>query len=133
MRGLAREDETPSLAVELRAPVNQLLNISWPILDHHAHSALVAKSCSCVQGVFFVKCNLVFVRERDGDAALRIFRVRFVRTVFGEDCDASARAREFNRGAKPCDAAADNYEIGFERHEGYCAGSDSSLVRRSAP
>src|SRR5947209_19648912 len=116
VRGLAREDEPSSFAVELRAPVNQLLYVARTIFDHHAHRPLVAKPRASVQCVLFVKRNFVLFRESDGDSALRVFSIRFVRAIFRKDCDASARACKFYSGAKASDSAADYYEIGFECH-----------------
>src|SRR5438128_8497833 len=49
VRGLTREDEMAALAVELRAPVNQLLYEPGAILDHHPDGALVAQSSSRIQ------------------------------------------------------------------------------------
>jgi hypothetical protein len=63
-----------------------------------------------------MKRNFVFFRERDGNSALRVFRVGFIRAVFGENCDARAHARYFNCRAQARDAATNDDEICFERH-----------------
>jgi hypothetical protein len=46
-----------------------------------------------------VERDFVFFRERDGDSALRVLGVRFVRAIFGEDRDAGARAGQFDGSA----------------------------------
>jgi hypothetical protein len=47
-----------------------------------------------------VQSNLVIVRERDGDTALRVFGVRFVRAVFRQHGHTRARVGESRIAAR---------------------------------
>src|ERR1700749_3678742 len=113
MRGLAREQKPSALSVELRAPLDQLFDVAPPVFDKDFDRALVAQSRARGLCVLLVQHYLVVFGERDGDAALRVLRVRLLAPVLRKHRHASARARQFYRGAQAGDAAADDDEVSF--------------------
>src|SRR6185436_11734129 len=117
VRGLASAGQLAvGVAIEARAPVEQLLHVRRPFLDEHAHGVLVAEAVAGLDGVGGVERGTVVAAERDGNAALGVAGVAFGGFALRENQDA-ADGREGNRRAQPGDAAADDHEIGRQIHE----------------
>ena len=72
VRSFAREEQLRSVAIELDAPVDQLLDATGALFDQHADCFAVAQTRAGYQCVLLVKRNLVIVTKGDGDAALRV-------------------------------------------------------------
>src|SRR5438132_11958862 len=71
MSGFPREGQLRTGSVEFGAPFNELRDVFGTFFDKQRHRFGPAKAVACVNGVLLVEADLVFVAERDGDAALR--------------------------------------------------------------
>ena len=80
------------------------------------HSFHVAQPRARIERVRLVQFNLVLFRECDRDTALRVFRVRLARALFGQHRDARARARDLKRSTQSGNAAADDDEVRLQVH-----------------
>ena len=98
MGALAREGKARALPIELRAPGDQLLDGAGAFLDEYAHGFRIAEAVAGRDSVLLVERDLVVVAERGGDAALRVFRRRFLELILGQDED-TAEGRELDGGA----------------------------------
>jgi hypothetical protein len=110
VRALAGERQLVAFAIELRAPIDELLNSRGAFLHQRVDRRTVAQPVSREQRVLLVELHLVIVAERYRDSALRIFRRGFVQAVFGNDQDAPGLS-QLNRGAKAGHAGSDDNEI----------------------
>ena len=106
----AREGQTPAIAVELGAPVDQLLDGGGTFFDQRVHGAAIAQTVAGGERVLLVQLHFVVVAERHGDAALRVLGRGFVQRVLG-DHQHLARLRQFDGRAQPGHASADDKEI----------------------
>ena len=75
MRRLAGECEFRALAIELSAPLNQLLNPLWPFFHQDFRCLGVYQSVAGVDGVLQMQADLVFVAEGYCDSTLGILRI----------------------------------------------------------
>ncbi len=116
VRALAGEGQAAGFAVELRAPIDELLDGGGAFLDERVHGGAVAQAVAGVEGVLLVKLHLVVVAESHGDAALGVFGGRFVQALLGHHQDA-AGGRQFDGGAQPGHARADDQKIGRGGHQ----------------
>ena len=112
VRAFAGEGDLGAGAIELRAPLDELLDARRAFLDQDARGLFVHQAIAGFQRVFQMKTDFVIIAERGGDAALRILRVRFGDFAFREAKHAS-RGRQFHRSAQAGDARAYDDEIGF--------------------
>ncbi len=135
MRGLTREDQLSAVAVELRSPIDELLDIAGALDDQRLDRLFVAKAGAGNERVFLVKPGIVVVREHDSDPALRVLGIGFVRPVFGEHRNVRARRGQLDRRPQSGDSATDDDKVGFEWHQKqftkYPAETEKSLVARS--
>ena len=99
VRAFSREGQPGSLAVELRAPLDELPNRRGSFLHQGAHRRTVAEAVSRVQRVLLVQFDLVVVAQSDGDPALRIFGGGFPEAVLRHD-QHLARLGQFDGGAQ---------------------------------
>ena len=106
------------VAIEPRAPVDQLARIARPFVAEDANGALVAEAVARDHRVGGVQFGRIVFADRRGDAALRVLGVAFVRIGFRDDDDVAGR-RQLNRRAEPRDSAADDYEVAAYIHRGY--------------
>src|ERR1051326_4967397 len=74
VRRLTCESQLGSLAVELRSPLDQLLNPVRPFFHQDARGVGVHDPITRVDGVLKMQADLVFVAQRYRDAALRVLR-----------------------------------------------------------
>jgi hypothetical protein len=114
VRAFAGESDLGSGAVELRAPLHQLLDARRALFDQHAGGLLVDQAVAGLQRVFEMKRNFVVIAERSGDSTLRILRVGFGDFTLGE-AENAAGGSEFHGGAKSGNTRANNDEIGLRR------------------
>ena len=114
VRALAREGDLGAGAIELRAPLDQLLDARRAFLHQHARGLFVAQAVAGLQRVFQVQPNLVVVAERSGDAALRILGVGFRHLLLGQAKHAAGGGK-LHRGAQAGNARAHHDEVGFGR------------------
>src|ERR1041385_7659069 len=77
VRRFARERQLCALAVELRSPVNQLLDSVRSFLHQNVRRIRVNNPIPGIDGVLQVQADLVFVAERNPDSALGILRGGF--------------------------------------------------------
>ncbi len=110
------------VAIEPRAPLDQLAHVPRAFLDEHAHGRLVAQSVAGANRVASMERGAVVGTDRGGNAALRVAGVALGRVGLGQNQHA-AGWRERNRGAQSGDAAADDDEV-----EDVC-GSDTHTIR----
>ena len=107
-----------SVAIEPRAPLDQLARIARSLVAEHAHGALVAEPVARDHRVARVEFRRVVFADRRGDAALRVLGVAFVRIGFRDDDDVAGR-RQLDRRAEPRDSAADDDEVAAYIHRAY--------------
>ena len=110
VRAFAREGEAVALAVELRAPLDQLLDGARTLLHQRAHGVAVAQPVAGGERVLLVQFHFVVVAERHGDAALRVLRGGFAQRVLGHHQHA-AGGGQFDGRAQSGYSGADHEEI----------------------
>ena len=115
VRAFASERELGSNSIELRTPVDELLNAVGTFFDEDASGVFVDEAVARVDGVLQVKADLIFIAKRDGDSALRVLRGRFSQLLLREH-EHAARFRERDGSTKPRDSSADDDEISFRRN-----------------
>ena len=110
VRALLRERERCALAIERRAPLDQLLDRRGTFFDQRVHGTAVAQAVTRRHGVLLVQIDFIVIAERNGDATLGVFRGRFVQGVLGNN-QHLARLRQFDGRAQTGHTGADNEEI----------------------
>ena len=98
------------MAVEGRAPLDELSNEGGPVRDEDVHGLLVAQAVAGAHRVS-VKGDRVVGGHGSGNAALRESRAACARIGLRQH-EHTASGRELDGGAQPCDTAADDEEIG---------------------
>ena len=104
------------VAIEARAPVQQLGDVGGTFLDERAHRVRLAQAVTGREGVLEVQARRIVVAHGHGDAALRPPRAALFRFALREDADLSP-ARERQRRAERSNAAAEYQEIGVRGHQ----------------
>ena len=112
-----------AFAIELRAPVDQILNGGGAFFDQRVDGVLVAESVARVERVLLVQRDLIVVAERHGDAALRVFGRGLAQGVFG-DHENAAGLRQFDCRAQTGDAGANDQKVAVHRH---CDSNNAGL------
>ncbi len=84
VRAFAGERDLGSGAIELRAPLDQLLDARRTFFDQHARGFFVDQAVAGLQRVFQMKPDFVVIAERGGDSALRVLRVGLGDLALGE-------------------------------------------------
>jgi hypothetical protein len=111
-----------SLAVKVRAPLDQLRHAHWPLGHQHLGRGPVNDSIACVYGVFKVQRHVLVALHRHGDAALRVVGVRLAQRLLG-DHQNLAVARQLDGRAQPGHSRAHHQKVHFNRlshnHSGY--------------
>ena len=87
--GFPRESQAHAIAIELRAPLDQLLDGSRTFLHQRVDGLPVAQPGAGGDGVLLVQPDFVVIAQRDGDSALRILRGGFAQAVFRHHQDRS--------------------------------------------
>src|SRR4051794_26536006 len=96
MRTFARKGDFCSGAVELGAPLDQLLDAGWSFLDQYARGLFVHQAIAGPKRVFQVKSDFIFIAERGRNSPLCILSVGLGHFALGKAQDA-ARGRELHR------------------------------------
>ena len=104
---LAGEGQAGALAVEFRAPRDQLLDGRRPFFHQRVHRGAVAQTVAGVERVLLVQRDFVVVAERHGDAALGVFRAGFAKAFLG-DHQNLARFGQFDGRAQPGHSGANH-------------------------
>ena len=112
VRAFASESELGSNSIELRTPVDELLNAVGTFFDEDASGVFVDEAVARVDGVLQVKADLIFIAKRDGDPALRVLRGGFGQLLLREH-EHAAGFRESDGSTESGDARADDDEISF--------------------
>ena len=111
MRAFLRQRRLPcAIAIEARAPVDELAHVADAVLDQHAHRRLVAQAVARRHRVLEVLLRRVVLADRSGNAALCISGIALGRIGLREDGDGAVLG-EIDRGAQPGDTAADDEEV----------------------
>ena len=110
-----KRQRASAIAIETRAPVDELANITNPVLDEHLDCRIHAQAVTGVDGIDGVLPRGIIRRDRGGNAALRIAGVALGRICLGENQDVAGKS-EIGRGAKARDATADEQEVRSPRH-----------------
>ncbi len=108
------ERQFASFTIELRAPVNELLNGRGPFFHQRVNGVAVAEAVAGCNGVLLVKLDFIIIAQCDRDAALRILRGRLVQRIFCDHQDATVRS-ELNGRAQSRNACANHYKIRIHR------------------
>lgn len=114
MRGFPRKCEFPPGLVELRSPVDELLNAIRPFLHKNTYCLSAAQPMARLHRIRQMDGDIVLFAQRDRNTALCEDRIALERMPFGEH-DHSPDPAEFQRGTKPGHSAPDDEEICF-RH-----------------
>src|SRR6185312_12822257 len=110
VRAFAGKTETATAAIELRAPIDQLLNAPRTFLHEHACSFDVHQPIASINGVLQMKLDFVIITQGNSDSALRILCVAFGDFLFGDHQNAAGVGKS-NGGSQTGDAASDHDEI----------------------
>ena len=113
MSRFLRKSEFAAFAVEFDAPFDQLFDIFRAVVDERCDRFDIAQTRARNQSIFFVQFGVVVVRQHNRDTALRVFGIRLLRFIFGQNRDPRTALRQLNRSAKSGDSAADNDKIRF--------------------
>ena len=127
---LAREGEAQSVLIEVRAPVDQLVDAARPLLDEHPHRLGIAQTVARGERVLLVQGDLVIFAERGGDAALRVLGVAVGGKVLGEEHDLALGDGDLDGGPQSGDPAADHDVI---RGDGALHRDENSTGLAAAP
>ena len=73
----SRVKESLIPVIELRAPLDELLDAHRTFFDEDARGVRVAEAVAGDERVLQVEADFVLIAERDRDAALSVLRVRF--------------------------------------------------------
>ena len=109
-----RERARP-VAIETRAPVDELAHVAHAVVNEHAHRGFEAQAIARGNGVGGMQIGMVVVADGGRNAALRVTGIALVGIRLGEDDDV-AGGGEVRGGAQAGDAAADHEEIRAPLH-----------------
>ena len=84
MCSLERKQKFRSFSIELNAPFDQSLNRSRSFLNQNANGFPIAKAGAGDHRILLVQFDFVLVAESGRDPALRVFRGRLSKTIFGD-------------------------------------------------
>ena len=107
----AAQEQLAVLDVELRAPVDQLLDLLRRFADDHLDDLAVAQPRAGDQRVGDVVLEAVLGIEHAGDAALGVGAVGLLHRVLGDHQHREPRI-DLHRRPQPGDAAADDQHVG---------------------
>ena len=114
VRAFLGERKPQTFTIELRAPVDELLDGGGPFFDERMNGVSIAKPVTGGYGVLLVQLHLVVIAQRDGDPTLSVFRRGFPQRIFGDN-QHLARLRQFDGRAQPGHARANHKEIRMHR------------------
>ena len=105
--------DAAGVLVEVRAPVDQLLDVLGGFADDHLDDVGVAERAAGDERVGDVVLEAVLGIDHAGDAALGVGAVGLLDRVLGDHEHAEAGI-DGDRGPQPGDAAADDQHVGEE-------------------
>jgi hypothetical protein len=114
VRALAGENELRSLAIEFRAPLDQLLNRGRRFLHEQVDRLHVAEAVAGIDRILLMQFDAVIIIQCGRNSALRIFGRRFSQRVFCNH-EHAARFRQLNRGPHAGHAGSDHEKIAVFR------------------
>ena len=123
---MASASSPVAIAIEPRAPVDQLADEARPILDERLHRALVAEAVAGRQRVLRMEIRRIARADGRGNPALRMAGVPLVRLRLRQDEDIPD-GTEFGGGAEARDATSDDEVIRAQVH----AESDPAILVQS--
>jgi hypothetical protein len=125
VRAFAPKCDSSSIAIEVRAPRNQVLNLSRGFFGKQLNGAFVTQPRSGGERIFEVKLDGIGFPNRRSNSTLRVARIGFRGFRLRQNEDAPM-AGQFHGRAEPGDAAPDDQEIRINalvfstcRHVGY--------------
>ena len=114
VRALAGECQPAAFVIELRAPIDELLDSGRPLFHQSVDGGPVAQSVAGVKGVLLVQLHLVVIPERYGDATLRVLGGRLAEALLG-DHQHLARFGQFDGGTHAGHSGADHEKVGIHQ------------------
>ena len=112
-------------AVEVHAPLEQILDRVRTLFNHVFDDGLVAESGTRVEGVLYVGIETVFGVHDRSDPSLGVIGRRLGRALLGHDGDVAVLGHTEGE-MQPGHTAADHHEVEFQG----CAHGSSILVLR---
>ena len=106
----SRSPPSARFTVEIRAPLDELGHAQRPFSHQHLGGGPINQAVPGVHRVFKVQRNVFVALHGDGDAALRIVRVRFADRFLGDDENIAVRG-QLDGGAKSRYARAHHQKI----------------------
>ena len=103
------------VAIERRAPGEQVADVAGAFFTQHPHGALVAQAVAGRQRVLGVQLRRVVAADRGRDAALRVAGIPLRRPRLGQDDDV-ARLGELDRRAQRRDPASHDQIVALQVH-----------------
>ena len=103
------------VAIEFRAPFDELAHVPRPVVHQHVHRLHPTEVVPCHHRVAGVELRRILVAHCSRNAALRVACIALARIGLGQDDDA-AGLRQGERGAQTGDAAADHEEVAAPGH-----------------
>ena len=89
VRSFAGEGELLALAVELGAPLDQVLNRGGTLLHQRVNGALIAESIARIERVLLMERDFIVIAQSYGDTALSVLRRRLAQRIFGDNQNVS--------------------------------------------
>src|SRR6266702_636740 len=120
MCAFAGERQLGALAVELRTPLDQLLNACWTFFDQHAGGVRITQTVAGIQRVLQVEADFIFIAQGRGNSTLRILCVALVPLTFGK-AEHGPMAAQFDCGAHSGNSRAHYDEIALVCNFHSCA------------
>lgn len=111
--GFPGEGEPAPFAVELGAPLDQLLNQAGAFGNQYPDCFRITEAGAGDEGVLFMKFYPVVIAENDGNSTLGILRRRFFEGILGDDQNVTGRS-QIDSCTHTGDPGADHQEICFE-------------------
>ena len=116
---------SPSFQVELRAEADQVVDLLRGLADDQLDDVAVAQAGAGDERVLDVVLEAVLGGQHAGDAALGVGAVALVDAVLGDDEHVEV-GRDFEGGAEPGDAGADDEDVGEQVKA--CAGVERDEI-----
>ena len=113
VRAFAGQHQLAVFAIEIGAPAQQLVDALRTLFHQHARGFAMHEAVARVHGVVEVQGHIFVAAHGNGDAALRVMRVRFAQRFLGDDQDARSIRCQSDGRAQAGNARAHDHEIRF--------------------
>src|SRR5258706_9568668 len=114
------KNELAALTVKLGPPADELFYVFRALGDKGLDGLWIAQTRTRDESVALMKLGVIIIRQHYGNATLCIFGIRFARLVLCKDGHAGTAPGKLDGRPQSRDAAADHYEIRFQRHSLKC-------------